>query len=118
MFHYWTRESVNDHLRLGKSQSYNIVPATQSGRIRSDCVLALINHSRVGIEEPLQCVPSDLLTPEETVTQLGAIGVTRRDLRRWTRSKRNVVPHLRINRSTIRYSRSMLEEWLARTSVA
>ena len=49
MYDYWSRSFVNERLRLAVRQSYRLVPATASGRIRSDGVLLLLNRARVGI---------------------------------------------------------------------
>lgn len=116
MFNYWDRTFVKERLRLADRQSYRLVPATASGRIRSDNVLLLLNRSRVGIQEPLSYLPEDLLTPDEAVEFFAGSGITLRDLRRWTRRKCRVAPHFRINRNTIRFSASMLNRWLAETS--
>ena len=118
MYDYWSRSFVNERLRLAVRQSYRLVPATASGRIRSDGVLLLLNRARVGIRNALSTLPSDLLTPDETVARFAGSGVTERDLRRWTRRSRNPAPHFRLNRSTVRFSAALLDAWLAETSVA
>ena len=111
--YYRTREWVDERLRLAKRQSYRLVPATPSGRIQDVKVLALLNRSRVGIHDALTLIPCDLLTPAETVARFG---VTDRELRRWTHRTRKVVPHFRLNRSTIRFSEELFDEWLKRMS--
>lgn len=116
MFYYWGRSFVNERLRLADRQSYRLVPATPSGRIRSDNILSLLNRSRVGIAAPISALPCDILTPEETVVQFAESGITLDDLRRWTHRRRKVVPHFRLNRNTIRFSAAMLDRWLAETS--
>lgn len=107
--HFWTREFVNDTLKLAHRQSYRVVPATASGRIRSDAVLSLLNRSRVGIEAPLSALPDGLLTMDEAADRFG---VTAKELRRWTRRTRRVAPHFRINRRILRFPSALLEDWL------
>ena len=114
--YYWAREFVNERLRLADRQSYRLVPATPSGRIRSDGVLALLNRSRVGVADPLTAVPCDLMTPDETVAHFAASGLTLDDLRRWTRRTRKVAPHFRFNKNTIRFSAALLDGWLLASS--
>lgn len=116
MYDYWNREFVNERLRLGFRQSYRLVPATPSGRIRSDNILLLLNRSRVGIQFAISALPSDLLTPEETVARFAQSGITLRDLRRWTHREKKVAPHFRLNRNTIRFSAAMLDRWLSENS--
>lgn len=119
MFFYWTREFVNERLKIGLFQSYRLIPATPSKRIRSDEVLSLLNRSRVGIRASIDKLPGDgfLLTPEETVAHFAESGVTAADLRRWTRRSRNPAPHFRLNKKTVRFSANLLDGWLAETSV-
>ena len=117
VMYYWRREFVNERLGISKTQSYRIVPATESGRIRSDSVLSLLNRARVGVSAALTVVPADLLTPEQTAARFADSGVTERDLRRWIRRTRNPAPHFRLNRNTVRFSAGLLEAWLAETSV-
>lgn len=116
MYDYWNRTFVNERLRLGFRQSYRLVPATPSGRIRSDNILLLLNRSRVGIQFAISALPSDLLTPEETVARFAQSGITLRDLRRWTHREKKVAPHFRLNRNTIRFSAAMLDRWLSENS--
>jgi len=111
--HFWTREFVNDTLRLARRQSYRVVPATASGRIRSDAVLSLLNRSRIGIEAPLSALPDGILTIEEAADRFG---ITAKDLRRWTRRIRRAVPHFRINRRIVRFPAALLENWLKENS--
>ena len=111
--HFWTREFVNDTLRLARRQSYRVVPATASGRIRSDAVLSLLNRSRIGIEAPLSALPDGILTIEEAADRFG---ITAKDLRRWTRRIRRAVPHFRINRRIPRFPSALLENWLKENS--
>ena len=111
--HFFQRLVINDMLRLAERQSYRLVPRTKSGRIRSDALLELLNRSRVGIAAPLSYLPNDLLKPEEVELKYG---VTKRELRRWTRRKRNPSPHYRLNKFTLRYPEGLLGEWLKENS--
>lgn len=111
---FYKREFVNRALRLCPRQSYRIVHATATGRIRSDVLLALLNNSRVGIAEPISYIPSDLMTPSEAAT---AMGVSTRELRRWANRKRRPSPHYRLNRITIRYPKMLLCKWIEEMSV-
>lgn len=113
---YLTRQTVCRHLRLGLRQSYRIVGASYGERISSDDVLAVLNRSRRAIDNPLDCIPSDLMTPDETATRFSDSEITTRELRAWVRRKRNVPPHFRINKHTVRFSAALLDGWLAERS--
>ena len=93
-------------------QSYSLCPATPSGRIRTDFVVALLNKSRVGIVEPLKDIPSDLLSPEQVVERFADSGITLKDIRRWTHRRLRVPPHFRLTRNMVRFSESGLRRWL------
>ena len=111
--YFYKRELVNGMLRLAPRQSYRLVRQTQSGRISSDALLELLNRSRVGIKDAFTCFPSDLITPEEVIAEYG---ITKSELHKWYRRKRNPSPHFRLNKYTIRYSKSLLGEWLMKNS--
>jgi hypothetical protein len=111
--HFYRRYQINNILRLGPRQSYRTVSSTATGLIRSDVVLEFLNRSRVAIKDPLTCFPSDLIKPEEAETEYG---ITKRELRRWSSRKRNPTPHFRFNKYTIRYSKSLLQDWLMENS--
>ena len=111
---YRTRDWVNEYLRLSPRQSYRIISATPSGRIKDTTVLALLNRSRVGISQPLCNVPADLLTLDETISRFSDSEITKADLKRWTHRTRNAPPHFRLNRNTILFPASMLNDWLAK----
>ena len=113
---YWHRDLVNERLRLGRSQSYAIMPKTATGRIRSDCVVMLLNRSRRGVDAPLDYLPSDLMTPEEAAQRYADSGITLGDIRRWTRRKRRIPPHFRLSQRTILFSAAMLDKWLEANS--
>lgn len=112
--YFFRREYINQILRLCPRQSYRVIRATASGRIRSDIVLALLNSTRVGITEPIAYLPCDLLTIDEAQS---AYGVTKNELRRWSRRKRQPAPHYQINRSTIRFPKELLGKWLKENSI-
>lgn len=107
--HFFLRSIVNDTLKLCERQSFRLVHATNSGRIRSDYLLNLLNNSRVGIPKPLTCLPSDLVKPEEAIA---FYGLTKQELRRWSRRKYYPAPHYKFNKMTIRYPLGLLGEWL------
>ncbi len=113
---YLLRQIVCERLRLGWRQSYRIVGSSYGDRISSDDVVRLLNRSRRAIAEPLTFVPSDLMTPEETVAAFAESQISMRELRAWTHRVRNIVPHFRLNSHTIRFSRSRLDAWLAERS--
>lgn len=116
MFHYWSRDDVKAHLRISPGISYRLFPVTPSGRIRTSDIVELLNNVRCGIKDPLSAVPSDLMTPDETVKRFADSRISLDDLRRWTHRTLKVVPHFRITRNTILFSASMLEDWLAAMS--
>ncbi len=111
--HYWTRDFVNERLRLSPRQSYRIVSATASGMIRSDAVLALLNAARRSMSEPLASLP-DIGTAEEAAA---GMGVSAAQVMRWTRRSRDAMPSLRLNRSTTRIPLALANAWLARQSL-
>lgn len=100
-------------LRLERRQSYRIIGASKSGRISSDAILELCNRSRRGIAAALTEIPSDILLPDEVCAETG---VTQRELRAWSRRKRNVAPHFRLNGHTRRYPREIFIRWLKANS--
>ena len=113
---YLRRHTVCERLRLGYRQSFRIVGASYGERISSDDVLAVLNRSRRAIDNPLDCIPSDLMTPDETATRFSDSEITTRELRAWVHRKRNVPPHFRINKHTVRFSAALLDCWLAERS--
>lgn len=113
---YLRRDTVMRHLRLGYRQSFRVVGSSYGERISSDDVLDLLNRSRRGVREPLDCIPSDLMTPEETAAHYAASEITLRELKAWIHRTKNVPPHFRINRHTVRFSAGLLDGWLAERS--
>lgn len=112
---YLTRELICARLRLKQRQSYRIVPPSYGPLISSDEVLHLLNESRRGIAEPLEFIPSDLMTAEELSEDeaLGGI-VSPKKILLWTKRIKNVPPHFRINKHVTRFSRRSFFEWLDR----
>lgn len=108
---YLTRQTVCDRLRLGLRQSYRVVGCTYGELVGSDEVVCLLNRARRACG-PLSFVPSDLLTPEELAGRLEESGVTAHDLVVWCRRKKNVPPHFKFNRCTIRFRESEFSEWM------
>ena len=115
---YLKRESVCRHLRLGYRQSFRIVGASYGERISSADVLAVLNRSRRAIENPLDCIPSDLMTPEETAAHYAGSEISTRELKAWIHRKNpeNIPPHFRVNKHTVRFSAALLDGWLASRS--
>ncbi len=109
---YLRRQTICDRLRLSVRQSYRIVGSSYGERISSDAVVNVLNRARRAMPDPLDYIPSDLMTPEETVTRFAESEITKRELSAWTRRTKNVVPHFRLNSHTIRFSASRLERWL------
>lgn len=113
---YLLRNKICERLRLGYRQSFRIVGSSYGERISSDDVVELLNKSRRGTEEMLTFIPSDLMTPEETAEHFKESEITSRELRAWIHRTKNVPPHFRINKQTVRFSARLLNEWLASRS--
>ncbi len=112
MGHYLTRSDVCDRLRMSRWQSYQFVGPSYGPLINSDNIVALLNHYRRAIPEPLDYTPSDLRTPEELAAELGEPNITARVIRNWTRRTKAMPPHFRLSRRTILLSKWMFLEWL------
>lgn len=110
---YFRREFICERLRLARRQSYYIVGASFASRINSNDVVAVLNRARRNIAEPLDCIPSDLMTPYETTIRFADSGITERELKCWIKRKRNPAPHFRLNKHTVRFSARLLDKWLA-----
>ena len=108
---YLTRQKICDRLRLGLRQSYRVVGSSYGELVGSDEVVRLLNRARRACG-PLSHVPSDMLTPEEMSERLAEDGVTAHDLVVWCRRTKNVPPHYRINRVTVRFRESDMLEWM------
>jgi hypothetical protein len=114
MASYLKRSFVCDRLRLSRWQSYQIVGSSRGPRINSNDVLYILNRARRGIPEPYSWpwFPWDFLTPDELANELKDSDITAHDLLCWTRRKKAVPPHFRLNKCTIRFSRSQFMKWL------
>lgn len=66
--------------------------------------------------KPLDHIPSDLVTPEEAAMHLDGSGLTGHNLVVWTRRTKNIPPHFRFNKHTVRFSMATLEDWLRERS--
>lgn len=113
---YLPRALICERLRLGLRQSYRLVGSSYGERINSDEVIHLLNRARRGIVEPLAYIPSDLKTIEETAAHFKASLITERELKAWIHRTKNIPPHFYLNKNTIRFSLSRLEEWLKNRS--
>lgn len=120
MFHYLTRKKMNERLHIEQRTSFRIIPrdevANKAGFINSDKLLTLINRVRVNCPV-LTSIPVDFATLDELAEALRETGITRRNLFRWTRRKRNPLPHFRFNSHTIRYSCALCEAWIDQQSI-
>ena len=110
---YLLRKTVCEKLRLSMPQSKRIVGSSYGERISSDAVLDVLNRSRRAIEEPVREIPSDLMTPDETASHFAESEITTRELRAWIHRVKNVPPHFRLNKHTVRFSARLLDGWLA-----
>lgn len=108
------RDLICERLRLKVRQSYRLIGSSRSGLISSDEVLRILNCSRRGIENPFSFIPSDILTPDELVTEID--GIKPEQLRAWMRRTRNVCPHFRLNGHTRRIPYALFVGWLAKNS--
>lgn len=117
--HYdcWTRQFVNDRLRLSHWQSYRFFPRTPSGRIRSDQVMAFLNRRRSGLDDIVRCLPHDLATADEVVAHFDSSDITDKHIRAWLKRTKCVPPHFRITNKHILFSISQLEDWLENKSL-
>lgn len=111
--YFFRRDLLCARLRLEHRQSFRLVGSSRSGLISSDDILGLLNRSRRGIAAALTEIPSDILLPDEVCAETG---VTQRELRAWSRRKRNVAPHFRLNGHTRRYPREIFLRWLKANS--
>lgn len=110
---YLRRQTVCERLRLAERQSYRIVGSSYGERISSDEVVAVLNRARRGIDQPLDAIPSDLMTPDETVERFRDAEITTRELKAWMHRTKNIPPHFHFNKHTVRFSASRLRDWLA-----
>lgn len=115
--HWMSREWLCSRLRLSPRQSYSLVRAGYGPCVSSDAVLALVNRSRRNIPEPFTYVPSDIMTSEELAAtpELAESGISPRMILVFTRREKpgNQPPHLRVNKQTTRFVKSLFLAWLA-----
>lgn len=119
--HYLKRKMICDRLRLSRRTSYDIVGSAHGSLVSSDEVIALLNRSMRETKDPcaafkppktIDYIPSDLLTPDELAAELAESGISARDLWNWAHRKRNIAPHFRLTKRTIRFSRAIFFAWL------
>lgn len=106
-----SRRFVCERLGISPWASYGFFSATESGLIPSDRVIALLNRSRKARELELDFIPSDVVTAEELSERTG---IPAKKLLAWTRRKKNVPPHFRMNKQTTRFRVSSFDEWTER----
>ena len=111
--YFFRRDLLCARLRLKHRQSFRLVGSSRSGLISSDAIVSLLNRSRRGIPAALREIPSDLMLPDEVCAEWG---ITPKELRAWSRRKRNVAPHFRLNGHTRRYPREIFIRWLKANS--
>lgn len=119
MAYYLKRKLICDRLRLTLRTSYDLVGCAYGPLVSSDDVIALLNRARreardafTPPSQPLDYIPSDLLTPDELAAELKESGITARDLWNWAHRKKNIAPHFRLAQRTIRFSRKIFGDWL------
>lgn len=115
--HWMSREWLCSRLRLTPRQSYSLVRSGYGPCVSSDAVLSLVNRSRRNIAAPFADVPSDVMTADELAAapELAESGITPRMMLVFTRREnpRNRPPHLRVNKQTTRFVKSLFLAWLA-----
>ena len=74
MFNYFDRQFVCERLRISLRTSYRIFGSGR--RIRSDYMIDLLNRTRRGTQELLDCLPSDLRTPTEMAKLLSESNIS------------------------------------------
>lgn len=115
MGHYVSRKFAMDRLRLGRRQSYRLLPSCYGALINSDEILDLLNAARRPYGDPFTYIPSDIMTAKElaSIPELADADLTERKILNWTQNRtKKVPPHFYINRHCIRYSKSRFLAWL------
>ena len=110
MFNYFDRQFVCERLRISLRTSYRIFGSGR--RIRSDYMIDLLNRTRRGTQELLDCLPSDLRTPAEMAKLLSESNISEKMLKVWAHRQRNPPPFFRLNSHTILFRESALLDWL------
>lgn len=112
-----SRDWLCRRLRLSPRQSYSLVRSGYGPCVSSDAVLSLVNKSRRNIDAPFDHVPSDILTADElaAMPELAQSGLTAKMILTFTRRENpnNRPPHIRPNKQTTRFVKSLFLEWLA-----
>lgn len=112
-----SREWLCSRLRLSPRQSYSLVRSGYGPCVSSDAVLSLVNKSRRNIAAPFAFVPSDIMTAEELAAspELAESGLTAKMILTFTRRENtdNQPPHIRPNKQTTRFVKSLFLDWLA-----
>ena len=112
-----SREWLCRRLRISLRQSYSLVKSGYGPCVSSNAVLSLVNKSRKNIHAPFDHVPSDIMTAEELAKtpELVESGITPRMLLVFTRRENhnNRPPHIRPNKQTTRFVKSLFLDWLA-----
>lgn len=115
--HFMSREWLCSRLRLSPRQSYSLVRSGYGPCVSSDAVLSLVNRSRRNIADPFLYVPSDIMTADELAAtpELVESGLTSKQFLVFTRRENpnNRPPHLKINKQTTRFVKSLFLAWLA-----
>lgn len=115
--HFMSREWLCRRLRVSLRQSYSLVKSGYGPCVSSNAVLSLVNRSRKNIRDPFDHVPSDIMTAEELAQtpELAESGITSRMLLVFTRRENpnNRPPHIRPNKQTTRFVKSLFLDWLA-----
>lgn len=115
--YFMSREWVCRRLRVSMRQSYSLVKSGYGPCVSHNAVLALVNKSRRNISAPFTFVPSDIMTADELAAtpELAESGITSRMLLIFTRRENlnNRPPHIRPNKQTTRFVKSLFLEWLA-----
>lgn len=114
--HWMSREWLCSRLRLSPRQSYSLVRSGYGPCVSSDAVLSLVNRSRRNIPEPFTYVPSDVMTADELAAtpELAESGISPRMILVFTRREKpgSRPPHLRVNKQTTRFVKSLFLAWL------
>ena len=105
-----SRSFICERLRISRWQSHRLFgKADVRGRIFDATVLAALRLAAANGQPVGDFIPADLLTPDALAAELG---VERGWVIRLVRSRRKRPPHFRINKSTIRFSRTDFTRWI------
>lgn len=113
--HFIKRDKVCELFKVAQATSYRIFGSLPGGRnlLTDTSIVDLLNESRQGGQPFVSDLPSDFLTAEDIEEQFG---IPTTQLKSWcVRRKRNIPPHYRFNRHTVRFRLSTFTEWLEKT---